>query len=258
VIFTIARKELKALFASPLAWIVLAVAQLILAIGFLKQLDDYLGFQAQAMRTPGFRGATEAVGLPVFVTCSVLFLLIVPLLGMRLIAEERRNQTMTFLVSSPLSMTEIVLGKFAGLWLFLLLLLGLATLMPLSLLAAGNIDLGRVAAAFIGIALLGASCSALSLYLSSLTTHPIAAGVGAFCGLFALVLVGETIAEALRASRSAVANAFVPLAQVFSPFRPLESLLAGSIDTFSVGAPILFTTFFLALTVRRLDAARLR
>ncbi len=258
MILAVARKELKALFASPLAWIILAVVQFLLGYLFLKQIDTYAQFQAQAMRIPGFRGVTEMVGLLVFNIYSMLFFVLVPLLGMRLIAEEKRNQTMTFLVSSPLSMTEIVLGKFMGLWLFLLLLLALAALMPLSLLAGGTVDLGRLAAAFIGLALMAGTLSAVSLYLSSLTVHPIVAGITAFCALLGLALIGETLAEVLRSAQWPAAKGLVPLAQVLSPLRALETFLAGTIDSFSLAAPLLLTAFFLTLTVRRLDAARLR
>ncbi|MGH8618986.1 MAG: ABC transporter permease [Burkholderiales bacterium] len=258
MILSVARKELKTLFASPLAWIILAVVQFLLGYLFLKQVDTYVQFQAQAMRIPGFRGATEMVGLLVFNVYSMLFFVLVPLLGMRLIAEEKRNQTMTFLVSSPLSMTEIVLGKFMGLWLFLLLLVAITTLMPLSLLAGGTVDLGRIAAAFIGLVLMAASLSAVSLYLSSLTVHPIVAGITAFCALLGLAVIGETLAEVLRGAQWPAAKGLVPLAQALSPLRALESFLAGTIDSFSVAAPLLLTAFFLTLTVRRLDAARLR
>ena len=258
MIFTVARKELKALFASPLAWIILAVVQFLLAYLFLRQIDQFAEFQTQAMRIPGFRGVTEMVGLLVFNVYSLLFFVLVPLLGMRLLAEERRNQTLTFLVSSPLSMTEIVLGKFVGLWLFLLLLLAVATLMPLSLLLGATLDLGRLAAAFVGVALMASSFAAISLYLSSLTATPLIAGISAFCTLLGLAIIGETLAEILRSAQWPAAAGLVPLAQVLSPLRSLEGFLAGTVDSFNLIAPLLVTAFFLALTVRRLDAARLR
>ena len=109
MIFTIANKELKALFASPLAWVMLTLVQLILAFSFLKRLDEFMLVQPQLIQVPNRPGVTELVVAPLFATTAVLLLFAVPLLAMRLIAEERRNQTMVFLVSAPLSMTEIVL-----------------------------------------------------------------------------------------------------------------------------------------------------
>ena len=133
MIATIAGKELKAMFSAPLAWVVLTLLQLILSFGFLKRLDDFMQVQAQLMQTPNAPGVTELVVVPVYATCAIIMLFAVPLLAMRLIAEERRNQTMVLLMSAPLTMTEIVLGKFAGLMLFLLLIIGITTLMPLAL-----------------------------------------------------------------------------------------------------------------------------
>ena len=66
MIFTIAGKELKALFSSPLAWIVLTLLQLILSFGFLKRLDDFMQIQPQLMQAPNPPGVTELVVVPVY------------------------------------------------------------------------------------------------------------------------------------------------------------------------------------------------
>ena len=65
-------------------------------------------------------GATEIVIAPLFSAAAVVLLMATPMLAMRSIAEERRNRTMTLLISAPVSMTQIVLGKFLGLSAFLL------------------------------------------------------------------------------------------------------------------------------------------
>ena len=115
MILTIAGKELKGLFASPLAWVVLCVVQIIAGYAFLRRLDDFLQMQPQLANMANAPGATELVAAAVFGTVAALLLFAVPVLAMRLIAEERRNQTMVLLMSAPVSMTEIVLGKFLGL-----------------------------------------------------------------------------------------------------------------------------------------------
>ena len=81
---------------------------------------------------------------------------------MRLIAEERRNQTMVLLISAPVSITEIVLGKFLGLATFLLLVIGLVTLMPLSLAASTRLDYGLLLSLVAGLALLAACFAAVA------------------------------------------------------------------------------------------------
>jgi len=133
MIFTIAGKELKALFASPLAWVVLTVMQIIFGYNFLRRIDDFLQIQPRLIHMTNPPGVTELVVAPTFATAAVVLLFAVPLLAMRLIAEERRNQTMVFLMSAPVSITDIVLGKFLGLMGFLLVVIGLVALMPLAL-----------------------------------------------------------------------------------------------------------------------------
>jgi ABC-2 type transport system permease protein len=255
MIFTIAGKELKTLFASPLAWVVLTLMQLILAFGFLKRLDDYMLIQPQLIQAPNPPGVTELVVAPLFSTTAVVLLFAVPLLAMRLIAEERRNQTLVLLVSAPLSMTEIVLGKFLGLVLFLLLIVGITALMPLALLLGGRLDFGLLASLVIGVALLAACFAAVALYASCLTAQPLAAAMIAFSLLLGMLLAGETAADGLRGRGWQVAAA---LAQVLSPLKNFEPFARGVIDSYGIACMLLLTATFLILTIRRLDAARLR
>ncbi len=255
MIFTIANKELKSLFASPLAWVVLTVTQIIVGYVFLRRLDDFLQLQSQLARLASPPGATELVAAPVFGTAAGVLLFSVPLLAMRLIAEERRNQTMVLIVSAPVSMTQIVLGKFLGLFVFLLLIVALTALMPLSLAAATSVDYGLLAGLFAGLALLAASFAAVSLFISCLTVHPVAAAVGSFAALLVMMLAGEAAGEGLRARGWLLAAS---LAQVLSPIKNFEPFAKGVLDTYAVACSLLVVVFFLALAARQLDAQRLR
>ena len=138
---------------------------------------------------------------------------------MRLIAEERRNQTMVLLMSAPVSMTEIVLGKFLGLTAFLLVIVALTALMPLSLAGATRLDYGLLAGLVAGLALLAAGFAAVSLYVSCLTAHPVVAAIGAFAALLGMVLAGDAAGDGLRARGWTVAAS---LAQVLSPIKNFE------------------------------------
>lgn len=255
MIFTIAGKELKALFASPLAWIVLTMMQIIMGYAFLKRLDDFLQIQTQLAQMPSPPGVTELVAAPMFATVAMVLLFAVPLLAMRLIAEERRNQTMTLLTSAPVSVTQIVLGKFLGMTAFLLLVIALVALMPLSLAASTRLDYGMLASLTAGLVLLVASFAAVSLYASCLTVHPMAAALGGFGALLAMLLMGETAGDSLRERGWQVPAA---LAQVLSPIKNFEPFSKGLVDTYAVACSLLLTAVFLALTIRQLDAGRLR
>ena len=242
MVFTIAGKELKAMFASPLAWVVLTVIQVITGYAFLRRLDDFLQMQPRLMQMASPPGATEIVAASVFGTAAALLLFAVPLLAMRLIAEERRNQT-------------LVLGKFLGLAAFLLLVVGMIALMPLSLAGATRLDYGLLAGLTLGLALLAASFAAVSLFVSCLTVHPVAAAVGAFAALLGMMLVGETAGESLRARGWGVAAAF---AQVLSPVKNFEPLGRGMLDTYPIACSALLIAVFLLLAIRQLDSGRLR
>ncbi len=255
MIFTIAGKDLKSLFTSPIAWVVLTFVQLIVGYGFLKRFDDFMQIQPQLIQLPSPPGFTELVAVPTFATTAAILLFAVPLLAMRLIAEERRNQTMVLLTSAPISILDIVLGKFCALMGMLLIILALIAVMPLSLSGATKLDYRLIGSIVLGLALMAAAFSAVSLYASSLTAHPIVAALGAFGALLGMVLMGENVADNLQTRGLGVLAAF---AQVLSPVKNFEPLGKGMIDTYAIACLLLLTVLFLALTVRQLEARRLR
>ena len=255
MVFTIAAKELKSLFASPLAWMVLTAVQVISGFAFLKRLDDFLQVQPQLVQLASPPGVTELVVAPLYATTAIVLLFAVPLLGMRSIAEERRNQTMVFLTSAPVSITQIVLGKFLGLALFVVLIVALVTVMPLTLAGSTSLDYGLIASLCAGLLLIAAAFSAVSLYISSLTTYPMAAAFGAFAALLIMILMGEAAGDGLRARGWHLPAALV---QVFSPLKNFEPLGKGLVDTYSIVCSILLVIVFVVLAVRRIDGRRLR
>jgi ABC-2 type transport system permease protein len=255
MIFTLAAKDLKALFTSPVAWVVLTLVQVIVGFGFLKQFDDFLQIQPDLVKLASPPGLTELVAVPTFTTTAAILLIAVPLLAMRLIAEERRNHTMVLLTSAPISIIDIVLGKFLALMGLLLAIILLVALMPLSLSAATRLDYRLIGSILLGLTLLAAAFCAVGLYASSLTTHPIVAALISFGTLLAMVMMGEQAADNLRGRGLGVLAA---LAQVFSPVKNFEPLGRGLIDTYAITCLLLLTVLFLALTVRKLEAQRLR
>lgn len=246
MIFTLAAKEARTLYGSPFAWIVLAVLQVILARLFLLRVDDFLRAQPQLALYANAPGVTEAIGSYLFSSAATVLLMATPFFTMRLVAGERRNQTLTFLISAPVSMTEIVLGKFLGLMSFLLTIVLLILAMALSLYAGAPIDLGLIASNLLGLALLAGCYAALGLYLSCLTRHAILAGIGTLGALLALWILHLTATDPGS-----------PLIAL-SLLKHFESLSAGLIDTFDLAYFVLFIATFLMLAIRRLDGDRLR
>jgi ABC-2 type transport system permease protein len=255
MIFTIAGKELRTLFTSPLAWLVLTVVQVVLGYGFLKRLDDFLQVQSQLAQMASPPGITELVAAPTYATAAAMLLFAVPLLAMRMIAEERRNQTLTLLLSAPVSMTQIILGKFTGLMIFLLIIIALVLAMPLLLVTGTRLDYGLLAGLTLAMLLLAASFTAVGLYASSLTAQPMAAALLGFGMLLAMLFMGETVGDSLRLRGWQVPAAF---AQVFSPLKNFEPLGKGIIDSYAIACSLLLTAAILILAIRRLDGRRLR
>jgi len=246
MIWTIVTKELRTLFASPLAWVVLAFLQIILGWIFLTRVDYFLTIQAQLSRVPNAPGLTEIVVVPMFGIASIVLLMSVPLLTMRLVAEERRNQTMAMLMSAPISMTQIVLGKFLATLAFLAIVGGLIALMALSLLLGGKLDLGLIAANLLGLLLLTGSFAAIGLFVSCLTTHPVVAAIGTLAAFLVLWL-----------ANIAASDPDSPL-HLLSLLRHFENFMNGSIAVTDLIYFALLTATFLILSIRRLDADRLR
>jgi gliding motility-associated transport system permease protein len=246
MIRTIIAKELRTLFASPLAWVVLAFLQIILAWIFLTRVDYFITVQPQLARVPNAPGLTEIAIVPMFGIASIILMMSVPLLTMRLIAEERRNRTMTLLMSAPVSMTQIILGKFLATFIFLAIVCALIAAMALSLLAGGKLDYGLLFANLVGMLLLTGSFAAIGLFVSCLTTHPVVAAIGTLAVLLVLWLINI-----------AASDPGSPV-HLFSLLKHFEGFMNGAIAATDLIYFGLLTAVFLILSIRRLDADRLR
>ncbi len=249
MIFTIAGRELRGLFLSPLAWSILAVVQLILAYMFLAQIDFFMQLQPRLPTLPGAPGITEIVAVPLFGNAAMILLLIVPLITMRLISDERRNQTLPLLFAAPISMSTIVLGKFIGVMTFLLIMLLMILMMPLTLLLGSSLDFGVLAAATLGLFLLLASFAAVGLFMSSLTAQPTIAAVSTF-GVLLLLWILDWAGNNADGGNGSDTLAYLSI------LRHYEALLKGVFNSADVIYYLLFITVFLVLSIRRLDAER--
>lgn len=248
--FTIASRELRSLFCSPLAWAILGVVQLILAFMFWSQVEYYLTIQPRIAGMDNAPGVTDIVITPLYGNFGVILLLVSPLLTMRLVAEERRNRTLSLLFSAPLSMADIIVGKFLGILAFFLIMALLLQLMPLSLLLGGSLDWGKLIACFLALCLLLAAFSAAGLYMSTLAGQPTVAAISSFGLLLLLWIIdwaGSTGGEGAS--------------QLFSYLSLLQhynSLLRGLVGTTDLIYFLLFIAVFLILSIRRLDNDRLQ
>lgn len=248
IIINIAARELRTLFLSPLAWTILAVVQVITGYMFLINIETFIQVQPRLAGLEDAPGLTDIVIAPLLGSAAIVLLLVVPLLTMRLISEERRNQTLSLLFSAPLSVTQIILGKYLGILGFLLVILFMLSMMPLSLLAGGNIDFLQFGAGLLGMSLLLASFAAVGLFTSTLTSQPTVAAISSL-GILLLLWILDRAGNTDQVSG---------LFSYLSLARHYEPLLRGIFNSSDVIYYLLFIITFLALSIRRLDADRLQ
>lgn len=247
MVLSIARKELKSMFSSPMGWIILALLMFVFGTYYLNGVNNYFEVMSGSIRPAERVGVTQFVGQTVYGLASFLMLFAVPLLSMRLISEERRNQTLPFLFSAPLSIIEIVVGKFIGLVAFLSIVIVYIFVMLATLNIWSDIDFGFIWANSFGLLLLLASFSALGLFFSSLTSQPVVAAILSFIATVVLMLLDRFFAGDPSSTMAKL-----------SFMQHFQSFSGGLIDSADIVYFLLFILTFLVLTIRRLDADRLR
>lgn len=249
MILTIAYREFKSLFLSPLAWSILAILQFILAYLFLTQVETFSAIQVQLSAIDNAPGLTDIIVTPLYGNAAIILMLVTPLLTMRLICEERRNKTLALLLSAPISNRDIILGKYLGIMGLMLIMTGLITLMPLSLLAGGTLDFGKFFANILALVLLLAAFTATGLYMSCKAGHPTVAAMGTF-GLLLLLWILDWSAG-LKDQNS-------ELFAYLSLLKHFQNLQSGLINSADLCYFVLFSATFILLSIRNLDNDRLQ
>ena len=249
MILHIAWRECRNLFLSPLAWTLMAALQFILAWLFFTLIDQFFALQPQLAVIENAPGASDLIVAPLFNTASVLLLMICPILTMRLLAEEYRSGSINLLLSSPVSMTQIILGKYLGILLFLFILILQISIMPLSLLLGTDLDTSKLAAGILALLLLVAAFAAGGLYLSSLTRNPSVAAISTF-GLLIMLWIIDSAAGS-SGDKSELFT-YLSLLQHNLP------MLRGIINSEDISYYLLFILLFITLSIRQLDKQRLQ
>lgn len=241
----LALRELRSLFALPSTWFILAALQFVFAWFFLARLEAYLELQPQLAQLANAPGVTATVAAPVFNTVALVLMMLAPMFTMRLLAEERRNQTLPLLLSAPLSSVHIVLGKFLGLMAFLMLLACGAPLMLYTLALGTALDHGLMLSNLLGLLLLTASFVSLGLYISALTSQPVIAAIGALAAL-----AGLWLADIGAAADDSPWHAL-------SPLNHFQNFNSGLLDSGDAAYFVLFSAAFLLLAMRRVHNNRI-
>jgi len=197
---TLLLKEERAIFSSPIAYTTVAVYLLLMGYTFTAIL--FLNRTGELVR--------------VFFQAAVLLLLIVPVVTMRLLAEERRTGTLELLLTSPVTEIEIVLAKFIAGLTIPLLTLGLTGSYAIVLGIYGEPDWGPIYSGFLGLLLLAAALTAIGLLVSGLTSNQIVAAVVAM-GTGILLWMIDTLGYLLPDPFDAIIT-HLSLVAHFTPF----------------------------------------
>jgi gliding motility-associated transport system permease protein len=256
-VWAIYRKEMGHYFVSPIAYVFIGLF-LILSAFFFNFFLTAVIQQSLSAEMEGMRfGMSQNIDVPsevmraFFGLLSTLVLFITPILTMGVYAEERKRGTMELLMTSPITETDIVLGKFfASFSLFALMLLPTLSYLIFMYLRSDPMPPWRVLfAGYAGILLLGASLTALGTFISSLTENQIIAAVLTFAA-FLLVWV----LDIGRNASGAVASVLTYL----SVIRHYEDFTRGIIDTSGLVYYFSFIFLFVFLTIRSVDSMRWR
>ncbi|MBI4715957.1 MAG: Gldg family protein [Nitrospirae bacterium] len=192
--FPIFQRELQVLFYSPVAYLVMTAFLVISGYYFYTLFTVYSIQSFQAAQTTSLAQALnliDGVTRPLFLQMGIVCLLLLPLLTMRLFAEERKTGTLDLLLTYPVREIEVVLAKYAAAAVVFLGMTALTYPFPLMLFYYADLDPGAIVAGYLGLLLMGGAFLALGLFFSAVTEHQIIAAVTTFGILFLSWLLGS-------------------------------------------------------------------
>jgi ABC-2 type transport system permease protein len=195
VLWAVFRKEFRSYFVSPIAYVVMGIFLVISGYFFYSLVRQFgeaslFYFQQAAMmrQSPPPMTLNEWVIRPFFLNTSVVVLFLMPLMTMRLLAEEKKTGSIELLLTSPVTDVQVAAGKLLAAFALFASLIATTLVYMLILQIFGKPDWGPILSGYVGLLLMGASFLALGLLVSSLTENQIVAGTISF-GLFLMLWV---------------------------------------------------------------------
>ena len=229
----------------------MAVVQFLLAVAFLAMLNQFVR-PTQALLFAN-HGITEIVVVGALKIAGFILLLITPFLTMHLLSEERQTGSINLLYSAPISITELILGKYLGVVFVVLFLLLLIVLMPLSLLIGTTIDLLQLASAMLGLFLLVSSFTAIGLFMSSLSSQTTVAAISTFGVLLALSIINSAKSGYRAGYDSELLRRILDYMSLLNHH---DRLLDGIFNSTDIIYYLLVSATFITLSIWRLDIER--
>ncbi|MCO5113330.1 MAG: ABC transporter permease subunit [Bdellovibrionaceae bacterium] len=250
-IWVIYKKEVKTFFTSPWFCFVFFLVTFLLSILYLMSLENF----AQMSLMPGQGQPPLNIHTFVFMPhlnwLYLTFLVLIPLLTMRTLSEEKKERTMDLLLTSPLTSLDIVLGKFFACWTAVLSIVGVTFLFPLATSLVADFDWGPLWGSYLGMVLLTAFNVSLCLIASALTESALLSGFLGFLFILSTMVVGSGVGKFSNPILSAI---FEQMALVLH----LEDFFQGTLDISAFVYLISAVVFFCFITQRVVESARWR
>jgi ABC-2 type transport system permease protein len=245
------KKEMRLYFGSPVAYVVFTFFLLISGWFFSQIFLFYSDASMRSFMQPQFGqnlNVIENVMRPLFTNMSVVLLFFIPMLTMRLFAEEKRSGTIELLLTYPVRDGEVLAGKYLASLVLFVLLLALTLLYPGLVAYFTKVEWGPIWSGYLGLLLTGAVFLAVGVLVSSMTENQIVAGFGTFGILLAFWIVGWGAEFAGGTLRGVL--------QYLSIGDHLDGFTRGLIDTKDLVYYVTGIGLALFLTLRSLDSKR--
>ena len=250
-IWAIFKKELRLYFTSPVAWAVFTIFLLIGGYFFYSIFAFFTLASMQSAMNPQMArdlNVTDSVLRPLFSNISVILLLLMPLVTMRLFAEERRAGTIELLLTYPVRDGAVLAGKYLAALALYAIMIGLTLLYPAIVVYFARLEWGPVLTGYLGLLLMGATFIAVGVFASSLTENQIVAAITTFGALLLLWILGW--------SADYAGGTVGRILQFVSIIEHNDSFSKGVVDTKDILYYVNFTALALFLTLRSLEARR--
>jgi ABC-2 type transport system permease protein len=225
-VWTIAKKELKTFLYSPIAYILTAFFLLVSGFFFYNILA-WANDQTLRMMQSGYGmerlNINQMLYQPFFNNMTIILMFLLPMLTMRLFADEKKMRTEELLLTSPLRLSAIIIGKYLAALIIYFLILLLTATFSIFVFAYGNPEPAPLLTGYLGLLLLGAVFIAIGLFASSLTENQVIAAVIAFSSII-LIWVISWVGESGP-------GAWKGILTYLSFFSHFKNMVAGVVDT---------------------------
>jgi ABC-2 type transport system permease protein len=254
---TVAWRELRSLFVSPVAYGVLSLFAVLAGLFFTLHV---LGFVRELERYEAFGGPMQALNLSdhligfFYDSMGMILLFLIPGVTMGLFASEKTNGTQELLLTSPLTIWDVVLGKFAAGAAFVAIMISMVAAFPALLFVYGDPEVGKTVSGLLGLLLIGTTYVAIGAFASSVTRSQLVSLLITFVLLLGLLILPALPALGMVGGTSGIGEAL----KWMSTGEHFDQMRKGLVDTTDLAYFAVIIGSFLLLTKASVESVRWR